>query len=127
MFPITLQKFPVVVTKVPLVTKVSYLGYKSSLSRYKSALFSLQKCPFLWLPLPLSLSLSLSLQKLLFLSTLQNLKFSDGVVWLVFKKKALKGLVSSPFFQCSVTVFCFILGNKMFLEDKMIIYINSSN
>ena len=74
-----------------------------------------------------SIFFSLSLQKLLFLSTLQNLKFSDGVVWVVFKKKALKGLVSSPFFQCSVTVFRFILGNKMFLEDKMTIYINSSN
>ena len=45
----SLQKCPSDVTKVPLVTKVPYLGYKSSLSRYKSALFSLQKCPFLWL------------------------------------------------------------------------------
>ena len=48
-------------------------------------------------------------------------------VRLVSKKKAFKGLVSSPLFGCSVTVFRVIVRNKMFLEDKMIIYINCSD
>ena len=47
------------------------------------------------------------------------MKFSDGVVRL--------GLVSSPLFGCSVTIFRFVLPNKMFLEDKMIIYMNCSD
>ena len=46
-----LQKFPINVTKVPHVTEVPFF-------RGKSALFSLQKCRFLWLFLSLSLSLS---------------------------------------------------------------------
>ena len=57
----------------------------------------------------------------------QILKLSDRVKRLVFKKNASKGLVSSPHFGCSVTIFRVILGNKMFLEGKMIIYINFSD
>ena len=49
-----LQKFPINVTKVPHVTEVPFF-------RDKSALFSLQKCRFLWLSPSLSLSLPLSL------------------------------------------------------------------
>ena len=59
----------------------------------------------------------------LFLSTKQILKFSDVVVRLVFKKKAFKGLISSPLHRRSVTKFRVILCNKMFLGDKMMIYI----
>ena len=72
MFPMKWQKFPIKVKKVPHcyksslwtwqkfpinVTKVPHQCYKSS-PCYRSALFSLQKCRFLWLSLSLSLSLS---------------------------------------------------------------------
>ena len=40
------------------------------------------------------------------------------------RKKSLQGLVSSPLIRYSVTIFRVILRNKMFLEGKMIIYIN---
>ena len=43
---------------------------------------------------------------------------------LVFKEKDLTGLVSTPLFGFSVTIFLVKLSNKMFLEGKMIIYIN---
>ena len=59
------------------------------------------------------------------------LKSWTQVVRLVYKKKALKGLVSSPLFGCSVTTMYIsrfiLLRNKMFLEGKLIIYINCSD
>ena len=44
--------------------------------------------------------------------------------WRIIRKKSLQGLVSSPLIRYSVTIFRVILRNKMFLEGKMIIYIN---
>ena len=44
--------------------------------------------------------------------------------WRIIIKKSLQGLVSSPLIRYSVTIFRVILRNKMFLEGKMIIYIN---
>ena len=46
---------------------------------------------------------------------------------LVFKEKDLTGLVSTPLFGFSVTIFLVKLGNKMFLKGKMIIYVNCSD
>ena len=44
--------------------------------------------------------------------------------WRIIRRKSLQGLVSSPLIRYSVTIFRVILRNKMFLEGKMIIYIN---
>ena len=38
--------------------------------------------------------------------------------WRIIRKKALKGLVSSPLIGYSVTIFRVILRNKLFLEGK---------
>ena len=54
----------------------------------------------------------------------QNLKQGRT---LVLKEKELRGLVSTPLFGFSVTIFLIKLGNKMFLTGKMIIYVNCSD
>ena len=54
------------------------------------------------------------------------LKFSDRVVWLVFKKKPIKVKFAVPFWAPG-TIFRVILCNKMFLGGQMIIYINCSD
>ena len=54
----------------------------------------------------------------------QNLKPGH---MLVFKEKDLTGLVSTPLFGFSVSIFPIKLSNKMFLKGKMIIYINCSD
>ena len=61
------------------------------------------------------------------LCSLTILTMWTQVVPLVFREKVLKGLVSSPLFGCSVTIFHFILPNLRLLDGKMIIYINCSD
>ena len=46
---------------------------------------------------------------------------------LAFKEKDLTGLVSTPLFGFSVSIFLVKLSNKMFLKGKMIIFINCSD